>query len=77
MGGGINHPASSATFFQRLTDGLNHAEFPIPNYDPTYFDRHITEIAFFHNLIIICKGFNNEGSNVPDVVQNEIAAVTK
>ncbi len=62
-GGGIDNPSSSMAFFKRLTDGLNHIEYPNENYQPDYFDRHIVEIAFFHNLIFIRKGLNNEISN--------------
>ncbi|WP_411768223.1 class I SAM-dependent methyltransferase [Winogradskyella sp. A3E31] len=51
-------------FFKNLTDSLNHKEFLLPGYEPTYFDKHITAINFYHNLIFIYKGFNDEPSNV-------------
>jgi hypothetical protein len=71
-GGGMNNPNSLMAFFKRLTDGLNYVEYPIENYAPTDFDKHIVEIAFFHNLIIIRKNNNDERTNVPRLIQVEI-----
>ncbi len=50
-------------YFKTLIDGLNHEELIINNYEPSYFDQNIKSIHFYHNLIIINKGLNNEGSN--------------
>ena len=55
---------TSMNFFKSLIDGLNHEEFAAPIRDPDYFDRHIVAMHFYHNLIFIEKGENNEGSNV-------------
>jgi hypothetical protein len=74
-GGGIGNPQSSMEFFKGLADGLNHVEFPIANYEPDYFEQNIVEIAFFHNLIFIRKGNNNEKANFPEVIKRELAAV--
>ena len=63
-GGGIDNPDSSMAFFMKLAHGLNHAEYPIEGYEPTYFDKNIVEIAFLHNLIFIRKGNNNEKTNI-------------
>jgi hypothetical protein len=65
-GGSIEpgHPGASMTFLQRLTDGINHAEFDIPNYEPSYTDRWVRSISFWHNLAIIEKAANVEGSNL-------------
>jgi len=71
-GGGLQSPSSMMVFFQRMTDGLNHAEYPIRGYSPSYWDTHITSIAFFHNLIIITKGRNDEKSNAPGMITREI-----
>jgi hypothetical protein len=68
----VGDPRSMA-FFAGLTDGLNHVEFPIRDYRPTYFDRNITEVAFFYDLIILRKGANSEDSNASVLVQREIA----
>lgn len=73
-GGGIGNPESAMAFFKTLVDGLNHVEYPIENYESDYFDRNIVEIAFFHNLIFIRKGSNDEMPNAPELIQRELAA---
>jgi demethylmacrocin O-methyltransferase len=73
-GGGIDNPHSSMAFFKSLTDGLNHVEYPLPAYTPNYFDQNIVEIAFFHNLIVVRKGANDEKSNAPELIQEAQAA---
>ncbi len=60
----LTAPNTSMNFLKSLTDGLNHEEFTMDHYVPTYFDKHITAMHFYHNLVFINKGFNNEGSNV-------------
>jgi demethylmacrocin O-methyltransferase len=74
-GGGIRNPQSSMAFFKGLADGLNHVEYPIANYEPNYFEKHIVELAFFHNLIFIRKGNNDENTNVPELVQRDLENV--
>lgn len=59
-----NHKGTSMTFLQRLTDGVNHAEFDIPNYKPSYADSWVRAISFWHNLAIIEKAPNLERSNL-------------
>lgn len=54
---------TSMGFFKSLVDGLNYEEFNKPGYQPSYFDAHITSITFYHNMVFIQKGDNNEGSN--------------
>ncbi len=76
-GGGIDNPKSSMAFFKKLVDGLNYAEFPIENYQPSYFDKAIVEIAFFHNLVLIRKGNNDEKTNMPVLVKREIRAIRR
>ncbi len=44
-----------------LLDGLNFEEFE-GDYEPTYADRHVVGLHAYHNLVIIEKGLNNEGS---------------
>lgn len=73
-GGGITNPHSSMAFFKSLADGVNYSEYPIKDYEPNYFDRNIVEIAFFHNLVFIRKGMNEEKCNVPRFIENELAA---
>ena len=58
-----NASQTMMTFFKSLTDGLNHAEFIQPGYVPSDYDRHIVSMHFYHNLLFIYKGLNDEGSN--------------
>lgn len=55
---------TSMNFFKSLVDGLNYEEYTLDDYVPTYFDKHIISMHFYHNLLFIYKGYNNEGSNV-------------
>lgn len=57
-------PHTSMNYFKRLVDGLNHEEYTLDDYTPTYFDKHIISMHFYHNLLFIYKGLNNEGSNL-------------
>lgn len=50
-------------YFKSLIDSLNHEEFMIPNYEKTYYDKHIISMHFYHNMIFIYKGNNDEASN--------------
>jgi hypothetical protein len=50
-------------YFKSLIDALNHQEFMIPNYEKSYFDKHIIAMHFYHNMIFIYKGNNDEASN--------------
>ncbi len=50
-------------FFKGLADSLNYEEIIRPGYIPTYFDKNIVFMHFYHNLIFIYKGKNNEGSH--------------
>jgi len=50
-------------YFKTLIDCLNHEEFIKENYQKSYFDKHIISIHFYHNMIFIYKGKNNEPSN--------------
>jgi demethylmacrocin O-methyltransferase len=74
-GGGIKNPQSSMAFFKGLADGLNHAEYCVANYEPNYFDQNVVELAFFHNLIFIRKGTNDEKTNIPELIERELVNV--
>lgn len=50
-------------YFKTLIDSLNCEEFELPGYQKTYYDKHIVSMHFYHNLIFIYKGDNNEPSN--------------
>lgn len=60
----LNDPATSMGFFKSLADGLNYREFLKQDYAPSYFDKHIIAVHFYHNLVFIYKGQNNEHSNM-------------
>lgn len=60
----LDSPNTLMNFFKSLVDGLNFEEYTLEGYKPNYFDRHIISIHFYHNLIFIYKGLNNEGSNI-------------
>jgi hypothetical protein len=57
-----NSLSTSMGFFKSLADGLNWEEY-FGDYEPNDFDLSITGMFFFHNLVIIRKGVNREGSN--------------
>jgi demethylmacrocin O-methyltransferase len=60
----LNNPKTMMNYFKSLTDSLNNQEFINPNYKQTYFDKKIISMHFYHNLIFIYKGNNNEKSNM-------------
>ena len=68
------NPRTIMNYFKRLTDSLNYQEFDKPGYEPTYFDKNIVSIHFYHNLVFVYKGKNNEGSNA--VVNNVLQRST-
>lgn len=60
----LNSSTSAMGFFKQLIDGLNYVEYKLKDYQPTYYDQHITEMHFYHNMVFIQKGFNDEKSNI-------------
>jgi demethylmacrocin O-methyltransferase len=65
----LNNPNTMMNYFKSLTDSLNNKEFVLPNYQQSYYDKKIVSMHFYHNLIFIYKGNNNEESNM--VVNNQ------
>lgn len=65
----LNNPKTMMNYFKSLTDKLNNQEFIIPNYEQNFFDKKIVSMHFYHNLIFIYKGNNDEKSNV--VINNQ------
>jgi hypothetical protein len=61
---GPDRRGTSMTMLQSIVDGLNHAELDIPHYEPTYTDRWVQAVTFYHNLAFIQKGPNLEPSNL-------------
>ena len=64
-GGAVDPDAdgTSMHLVKKLVDGLNYEEFLVEGYEPTYTDRNIAAIHAWHNLVVIEKGRNEEGSN--------------
>lgn len=59
----LKNPNTAMNFLKSLKDCLNHQEIPNEDYQDTYFDKHIVSMHFYHNLVFIDKGTNNELSN--------------
>ena len=55
---------SAINFFKSIVDGLNYEEFDNPYYESNYFDKNIVSMHFYHNMVFIYKGKNEEGSNL-------------
>lgn len=60
----LNSLETSMGFLKHLTDGINYSEYPNKDYQPSYFDQHIVAVHFYHNIVFIQKGLNNEKSNM-------------
>jgi hypothetical protein len=72
-----NRSDTSVGFLKARIDGLNHEEFlPETGYRPTYTDRHIVGLHFYHNLAVVEKGENNEGG-APAYVPRAIRAAAQ
>lgn len=54
---------TSMAMVKDLIDGLNHEEFLVEGYDPSYTDQWVKAVHCYHNLVIIEKGDNREGTN--------------
>lgn len=61
-------PGTSMAFVKRLVDGLNHEELVLDDYSPTYADQHVVAVHCYHNLVVIEKGDNLEGTNKREVL---------
>lgn len=59
----FNNLKTSMGFFKSLVDGLNSEEYRLDGYARNYYDKNITSIHFYHSLIFIYKGNNNEGAS--------------
>src|SRR5262249_28623091 len=66
--GGSNHHLNRAhtniRFFKNPIHGLHHAELKFSGYQPSYCDRNIVALHFYHNLVFVQKGANSKaGTN--------------
>lgn len=64
MGGSENRhdPQTTMAFVKDLVDGLNYEEYVDDEYDPSYSDLNVTAVHAYHNLVVIEKGRNAEGT---------------
>jgi hypothetical protein len=60
----LEKPDTIMNFFKSLIDCLNYQERITKDSIPSYFDKNICSIQFYHNLIFIFKGINDESSSV-------------
>lgn len=49
-------------YFKSLLDSLHYEENLNPNYVPSYLDKNIVGLQFYHNIAFIQKGNNEEGT---------------
>ena len=56
-----------------LIDGLNYEEFVDETYEPTYADLNIVAVHCYHNLVVVEKGENREGTNRQRVLKKRYA----
>jgi hypothetical protein len=59
----LNSTETSMALAKRLTDSVNYEEYVDESYEPTYYDKNVVGVHFYHNLVIIEKGENAEGTN--------------
>jgi hypothetical protein len=59
----LENPNTAMYFFKKLADGLNYAELSDTRDSITDYDRQIVSIHFYHNIVFIYKGVNDEQSN--------------
>jgi len=59
----LDDPTTSMAMVKRLMDGLNHEKYLDDSYRATYTHRHVVAVHCYHNLVVIEKGDNREGSN--------------
>jgi hypothetical protein len=69
----LDHPTTTMALVRNLLDGLNYEEFVDESYEPTYTDLSVVAVHAYHNLIIIEKGVNAEGTNRRRVLRGRYA----
>lgn len=55
----LNNSRTMMNFFKSLTDSLNYGDFENEGYEPTYYDKKIISMHFYHNMVFIYKGNND------------------
>lgn len=59
----LDDKSTTMGLVKSLIDGLNYEEWRDEDYKPSYSDLHVVAVHCYHNLVIIEKGRNNEGTN--------------
>jgi hypothetical protein len=79
----LNSPRTSMGMLKGLIDGLNYVDLLGGNVRPTYFAQHLISLHFYHNIVFLYKGINNENSgsygcplSKPELATKGVAAVT-
>lgn len=62
-------PGTTMALVKDLVDGLNYMEYVDDDYQPSYTDENITEVHCFHNLVVIRKGRNDEGTRKKKILR--------
>lgn len=58
----LGSPGTVMGYFTALPHCINYEEVLRSGYRPTELDQTVVSVQFYHNLIFIYKGLNNEGS---------------
>ena len=66
-------PTTSMAMVKDLVDGLNYEEYVDPQYAPTYTDLHVTAVHAYHNLVLVQKGANSEGTRRRSILAERYA----
>jgi hypothetical protein len=60
----LKNPKTMMNFFKDMVDSLNNEEFVLDGYEKSYYDKKVISMHFYHNMVFIYKGNNDEKSNV-------------
>ena len=60
----LNVSKNAINYFKTIVDKINYMELDNPFIKHDYFSKNITEIHFYHNLVVIKKSDNDEKSNI-------------
>ncbi|MBW9214127.1 hypothetical protein KV102_04665 [Mumia sp. zg.B53] len=69
----LDDPTTTMALVKSLVDGLNHEEFVDETYEPSYTDLHVVAVHCYHNLVIIEKGDNREGTRRRSILRSRYA----
>ena len=65
----LHDPATTMGLVKDLLDGLNFEEYVDEAYAPSYTDLNVVGVHAYHNLVVIEKGDNREGTNRRSVLR--------